>query len=471
MNRRNFLKTGVASTISSMATGVSVFSYTDANAQSDDYKALIYVYMVGGNDGFNCFVPMDEAIYKIYNKSRGGADGVALRRNAGDPGISGDNGLLIPLDGPEHLGMHPSMKPLQSFWNDKSMAIITNVGPLVRPITKTEYAGLVRDGDSSQIPNQLFDHGGQQNCWHNAMGDPKVQSGWGGRALQNAGKGKSYSFAGDKRWGQAPRVAQLRLSGTALSYDDNAIKQSGVTTTSRLDLIKMLVGSATGSTSEFVKAWGEQEKSTIDVNETISPLFSGTPAAEIATGFAAARDVAFVRHLRRAATIISARSKLGGVRDIICVGTGDFDTHSNQLQRHPILLRDMSEALTGFTNTMRLMGLSDKVTVMTASDFGRSLKPNSSNGTDHAWGNCQLVLGGAVRGQKSYGIWPDYALDGADDKGSGPNAKGQFIPTTSVNQYAATVLDWFLPNSQMSSVLPDLANFTVKNLGFMKPGV
>lgn len=468
MNRRKFLRSGIASTASlaSIASGVSVFSYTDANAQSADYKALIYVYMVGGNDGFNCFVPLDEAIYKIYNQSR---DGLALRRNDSDKGIAGENGLLRPLDGPERLGMHPAMAALQEFWTDKSMAIIANVGPLVRPITKAEYAGLVREGDTSQIPSQLFDHGGQQNCWHNAMGDPKVQSGWGGRALQNAGIGKSYSFAGDKRWGQAPRLAQLRLSGTALTYNDNAIKQSGVATNSRLDLIKMLVGSATGSSSEFVRAWGEQEKGTIDVNETISPLFSGAIPAEITAGFSQSRDVEFVRHLRRAATIISARSKLGGVRDIICVGTGDFDTHSNQLQRHPILLRDMSEALAGFTKTMRLMGLSDKVTVMTASDFGRSLKPNSSDGTDHAWGNCQLVLGGAVRGQKSYGTWPDYTLGGPDDKGSGPNAKGQFIPTTSVNQYAATVLDWFLPNSQLASTLPDLANFTVKNLGFMKP--
>ncbi len=467
MDRRNFLKTGAASTsLAALGAGVSLFSVSDAQAQAADYKCLVYIYMTGGNDGFNCFVPLDEAIYKIYNRSRGA---VAIRRGAGDSGAGGDNGFLLPLDGPEHLGMHPALAPLQALWNDKTLAIVTNVGPLVRPITKAEYAGLVRDGDTRQIPSQLFDHGGQQNCWHNAMGDPKVQSGWGGRALQNAGLGTSYSFAGDKRWGQDQRVPQLRLSGTALKYSDNALTQPDVAMPSRINLIKSLVNSALAGGSELVKAWGGQEKSTIEVSETIGPLLAGDPSAEIAAGFAGARDVEFVRHLIRAATIIGARSQLKGVRDIICVGTGDFDMHSNQLARHPILLRDLGEAVAGFSKTMQNMGLSEKVTCMTASDFGRSLKPNSSDGTDHAWGNCHFVVGGAVKGQKTYGIWPDYTLGGPDDKGSGINAKGSLIPSTSVNQYAATVLKWFLPQVNLVQTLPDLVNFKVQDLEFMKP--
>jgi uncharacterized protein (DUF1501 family) len=461
MKRRNFLKSAAA------LGGVSLFSLRDAQAADSGYKALIYVYMTGGNDGFNCFVPLDEAIYRVYNQTRAG---LAIRRSAADSGAGGDNGYLLPLQGDEAVGMHPCLAPLQQFWNDKSMAIVTNVGPLVRPIRKAEYAELVRDGDTSQIPGQLFDHGGQQNCWHNAMGDPKVQSGWAGRALEAAGMGASYSFAGDKRWGQAQRVVQLRLSGTALKYNDNMIVQPRVASTARIDLIKSLVDSATRSDADLVRAWGAQELDTIIVSETIGPLLAGQPVAAIGDGFAGTRDVEFVRHLKRAAAIVGARAQLNGVRDIICVGTGDFDTHANQLGRHPVLLRDLAEAVAGFTKAMRNMGLGNQVSCMTASDFGRSLKPNSSDGTDHAWGNCHFVIGGAVEGQKVYGKWPDYSVGGPDDKGSGPSAKGTLIPTLSVNQYAATVLKWFLPQIDPAQTLPDLRNFQQHDLGFMKPG-
>ncbi len=465
MLRRQFLKTGAAG-MAALGAGVSLFSVRDAKAQSADYKCLVYIYMTGGNDGFNCFVPLEDAIYQVYNRSRGA---IAMRRGAADSGAAAGNGFLLPLDGPDRLGMHASLAPLQALWNDKSLAIVANVGPLVRPINKSEYEGLIRDGDTSQIPSQLFDHGGQQNCWHNAMGDPKVQSGWGGRALQNAGLGTSYSFAGEKRWGQSPTVAQLRLSGTALRYDDSAMKPANATMTARLDLIKSLLSSAVNESADLVQAWGGQEKSTIEVSETIGPLLSGAAPAEVTAGFANARDVDFVHHLMRAATIIGARSQLKGVRDIICVGTGDFDTHSNQIDRHPLLLKDLAEAVAGFVSTMKNMGLHDKVTCMSATDFGRSLAPNSSDGTDHAWGNCHFVVGGAVNGQRSYGIWPDYTLGGPDDKASGPDAKGSFIPTTSVNQYAATVLKWFLPQLDLVQTLPDLKNFKVQDLDFMKP--
>jgi uncharacterized protein (DUF1501 family) len=467
MQRRHFLKsTAAVASMASLGAGVSLFSVKDAMGQAQDYKALVYVYMTGGNDGFNCFVPLDEAVYSVYNKSRGV---LAMRRSASDNGAPiGDNGFLLPLAA-SNLGMHSAMAPLQKFWDNKTMAVVTNVGPLVRPIVKTEYEALVRDGDTSQIPSQLFDHGGQQNCWHNAMGDPTVQSGWGARALESAGVGASYSFAGDKRWGQSGAVAQLRLSGTALKYENSAWTPPNETMPSRLELIKSLVTSAVQDPADLVQAWGARENSTIEVSETIGPLLSGTPPAEVTAGFAGANDVEFVRHLKRAATIIAARGQLKGVRDIICVGVGDFDTHADQINRHPTLLKEMAQAVAAFSTTMANMGLGSRVTCMSATDFGRSLAPNSSNGTDHAWGNCNFVIGGAVHGQKVYGTWPDYTLGGPDDKASGPDAKGSFIPSTSVNQYAATVLKWFLPQANLVQVLPDLKNFSVQDLGFMKP--
>ncbi|MES2934148.1 MAG: DUF1501 domain-containing protein [Pseudomonadota bacterium] len=464
MDRRNFLKKSAATSgMTALGGGLSLFSMTDANAATEDYKCLVYVFLNGGNDGFNCFVPLDEFIYKTYSKARGP---MAIKRSASDTG--NDNGYLLPLDGSEHLGMHPAMAPLKEFWTDRSMAVIANVGPLVRPIVKAEYSALVQAGDPKQIPSQLFDHFGQQNCWHNAMGDPKIQAGWGAAALEEAGQGSSYSLTGSKRWGQSQLIQQVRLSFRALKYNEDALVPPVVKRPSFATMINTLVSSANASSSEIIKAWGGQEKSLIDVNKIIGPLLEKPPVAEIAAGFADAANVEFVQQMKRAAIIISARAQLGGVRDIICVGAGDYDTHASQIDRHPILLKDMSQAVAGFTKTMRLMGLSEKVTCMSASDFGRTLQPNSSDGTDHAWGSCHFVVGGAVKGQKTYGKWPDYTLGGPDDKGVGTDAKGSTIPTTSVNQYAATVLKWFLPQINLVQTLPDLVNFSVKDLGFMK---
>jgi uncharacterized protein (DUF1501 family) len=470
MTRRRWMQRSGATLAGALgATSLSALMPATAHAQVGDYKALVCLFLYGGNDGFNMVVPMDGR-YSQYAEIRGR--------------------LALPLASLEPLGagygLHPAMSALASVWADNGMAPVFNVGPLAAPLTKQQY----RERTQPR-PENLYSHSDQQLLWE--AGGPSVisRTGWGGRAAAAvSGNGQPViSVGGNGRFGLSALEVPLVLPGPGGTFGVQGLTGTWAPTVARRNALNTLY--AASHESMLRESFASQQRGAFDMADRLGSVVAVQPNSsngpEVVPGLALI-NAAFLpvttnnrintgigRQLFQIAKLVAARDTVQGNRKIFFAQQGGYDTHGDQVGasaeegQHANLLRQLADAMACFYNAMRAIGMGDNVTLFTQSDFGRTFKPNNSNGTDHAWGNNQLVMGGAVNGGATYGVFPSLVLGGPDDVGQNNwELHGRWIPTSSVDQYAATLLRWFgASEGQLNSVLPNLLNFDNRNLGFM----
>jgi len=416
-----------------------------ANTAAGDYKALVCVFLYGGNDGNNLLVPRSGADYTQYAAGRGG---LALPQ-----------GSLLPItpitnDG-RAWGLHPKMTGLQGLFAQHRMAILANVGPLVAPLTRDQFLN-----GTVAAPPQLFSHSDQQVHWQTSIPDQAPRTGWGGRTADllhslngNAQVSMSMSLAGSNVFQVGDLVTQYQLStGGSIGLDNFTDGPNG-DPVSRA--IRSLLANQTGSL--LVGAAGGVTQRALDNNQLLQSALDQAPALN--TVFP---DSYLGAQLQMVARLISVRAALGLSRQVFFCAADGYDTHGDQLATQDVLLDDLSTSLTAFYAATNELAVAPNVTTFTASDFGRTL-PGNGGGSDHGWGSHQLIVGGAVQGGDLYGHVPTLVVEGPDDSG-----EGRWIPTTSVDEYSATLARWFgVGATDLGAIFPNLGRFNTPNLGFM----
>jgi uncharacterized protein (DUF1501 family) len=444
--RRDLLRLACCSAAgASLVSGLSKLGLVSALAQgTTDYKALVCIFMFGGNDSNNLLVPTDSR-YTQYLQAR---SVLALPQSQ-----------LLPLqmNGQSIYGLHPNIPEMQGYFNNqKSLAIVANVGTLVQPTTQATYRAF------KNLPENLFSHSDQQDQWQSAQLAGTPVSGWAGKVADNVQTFNAsaqfppiLSISGSPVFctgittrpfsmdpGQPPGLQGFGV--TASSQARYAATQQLLTFDSGLSMVQA-ANAVTGQAVKFAQVLS-------DALKNIAPLQTKFPVTDLG------------QQLQQVAQVISARSALGVARQIFFCSYGGFDTHADQLPQQVQLLSTVSQGMSAFYQATQELGVANQVTSFTLSEFGRTLEPGSNGGSDHAWGGHQLILGGAVKGNAIYGTFPTLALGGPDDA----DQNGRWIPTTALDQYAATLATWFgVGAANMPSIFPNLVNFSTGNLGFM----
>jgi len=443
VNRRSFIRYA-ALTAAGSAAGLRPFGALNSLAQSaTDYKALVCVFLFGGNDANNTLIQFDTA---------GDANYAAIRAALTLPQSS-----LIQLAQAPNFAMNPNLPDIAKLFDSKAAALVTNVGTLVAPTTKTAYQ------HGATVPTNLFSHPDQQLEWQNAAQSGSTQSGWAGRiadALTTSSNPNGLvpmitSVAGDTLFCNGTASTPVSVSpgnlggatcseGTTECAAQQATAQALLQFDSGLSLVQA-DNTITSNAYNYAKVLTAATSS-------LPGLLTTFPTAGLGP------------QLKQIAQIIQARAALGVSRQIFFAGIGNFDTHSDQVAQQGTLLASISPALAAFYQATQELGVSSNVTTFTMSDFSRTFQPNSNTGSDHAWGSHHIVLGGAVKGGQMYGTFPTLALNGPDDSGT----NGRWVPTTGSVQYAATLASWFgVSPSQMATIFPNIGSFPTMNLGFV----
>ncbi|MGE0581534.1 MAG: DUF1501 domain-containing protein [Steroidobacteraceae bacterium] len=430
-----------------------------AYARFTDYKALVCVFLFGGNDSWNMVVPRSDAEYQAYQLAR---QNLAVSQASLLPITP-----LTPLPNGAQLGLHPSMPEIATlFEQDGACAVVANIGPLITTTTLAQY-----QARSVPLPPQLFSHNDQQDQWHSLRGKVVSNTGWAGRIADALGAQTgpalplNVSLSGQTLY-QAGASTRPYVIGPDGPVDFLGLDGSDALSVARKGGFESVLRANYGTLYE--RAFSGVQQRALDSAQAVNaalatvrapnPVPFGTvfPASPLGT------------QLKTVAEMIAARGTLEASRQIFFVATGGFDSHDDQAQDQPGLLSNVSACLDAFYRATVEMGVAQSVTAFTQSDFGRTLTSNG-DGTDHAWGGVQLAVGGAVRGHDIYGSYPvlrlgaTLAADGADDVGG-----GRFIPTTSSDQYAATLSRWFgVLDPDLSRVAPSIDNFPKRDLGFM----
>jgi uncharacterized protein (DUF1501 family) len=443
IDRRSFLTSSLAGSTILAAGPLASLGASAATLGGSDYRALVCVFLFGGNDGNNMVVPLDAAGYASYAKARG---------NSASGGLALEPSTLAALAG-SNLGLHPGLAPLAEVWNQGHLAIQANVGTLVAPLTKAQYLA-----NAALRPPSLFSHLDQQTQWQHGASGPTLTSGWGGRVadLQAASTLPTVmSFSGNSAFINGAHALGLVLPATG------AFLLKGFGNSPSTNPVYNLYARQlqAGSPNVEIQAAGDVIQQAMQTGSLLNPALSATPST---AGLFSNLKGTLAQQLLAVAKILEARSSLGATRQIFFVSLGGFDTHNDQLARQENLLSQVGPALKAFHDATAQLGLANQVTTFTASDFARTLQPASGGGSDHAWGSHHLIMGGAVR-RGVYGHMPELTLGGPDDVTS----EGRWLPTTSVDQMGATLASWLgVGASDLSSVFPNLANFAQKNLGY-----
>jgi uncharacterized protein (DUF1501 family) len=451
--RRTFLRNLAALSSAGLASRLDLLSLiASANAQqTSDYKALVCVFMFGGNDGNNTVVPIDTAGYGQYAAVRPTTSGINIAQGALLP--------IQPVNLSTPFGMHPALGQLQTLFNQGKLAVLANVGTLVQHTTKADYAAGLR-------PLSLFSHSDQQAQWQSSISTTVSGTGWGGRiadktASFNAASGFPVVMSLDGTvlftTGQAtsplaiPVTGSFALSGYATSNSANNARIAAVQQLLALDSYNALVNGANDIGSQALNLSSAVNPILTSANSTVAPLF-----ANLKTSTA--------NQLFQVAKMIEARAATLARRQIFFVQLGSFDTHGDQVNRQQALFAELAPALKAFYDATAALGVAGQVTTFTLSDFGRTFQPSSGGGTDHAWGSHHFIIGDAVHGGAFYGQYPELGLGGASDVGT----RGTWLPTTSVDQYGATLAKWFgVAPADLSAVFPNLGKFATSDLGFI----
>jgi len=451
-NRRHFLKQAASIALGSSSAYAASAGLQLANAlvqPNDSYKALVCIFLFGGNDAFNMVVPTNDTEYDAYKASR---QTLAIEQSKllSLSSLSGSG---------TQLGFHPNMPHAQQLFNSGKLALLTNVGALVEPVTKTNY-----QGNKSLLPPQLFSHNDQQTFLQSLQSGSR-RNGWIGRAadaMQSINVNKklsmNISLSGSNIWQSGNTVVPYSIDSAGIKELENFNKKtSDARELSRIQIYQSLL--AQPQENIFQREYARTQTLAWDLAGDVKTALDAQ--APLQTGFPAGNSLA--ANLKMVAQMLSARGSLQVTRQTFFIGMGDFDTHGDQLRRHDILLAQLSAALDAFYKATVELGIADQVTTFTTSDFGRTLTSNG-DGTDHGWGSHQMMMGGAVKGGEVYGTFPDLIIGGKDDIG-----EGRIIPTNSMDQYAATLASWYgLPAGNFADVFPNLARFNDFNLGFFK---
>jgi uncharacterized protein (DUF1501 family) len=463
--RRRLLGRGLASALG-LASASSLL-LPSASAAGEDYKALVCLFFYGGNDGLNMVVPRDATRHAQYAAVRGA---LALPRTS-----------LVGLDA--NHGLHPAMAALAPVWAEGALTAVHNVGPLHAPLSKAQYRAAV-NGDPL-VPDNLFSHSDQQVLWSAAASSAMERTGWGGRASALLGTTNPViSFGGNAHFGLSDTASPWVLPGPGSNFGADGYFDWTPVNARRTALNALM---AERQKSPLTEAYAQQQRSAQALETRLGSLFSFNPdPAADPTGITAAFaplisggeiTTSVAQQLYQVARFVANRSTVQGNRQVFFVQMGGFDLHANQVGTsaldgaHAGLMGAAADAMAAFWRALKAIGMGNQVTVFTQSDFGRTFKPNDTNGTDHAWGNEHLVMGGAVQGAATYGRYPTLALGGPDDVGVDAwELQGRWIPAVSVDQYAATLLRWWgLTEPQLDTALPNLANFgSARNLGFLR---
>jgi uncharacterized protein (DUF1501 family) len=460
VTRRRFLRAAAAGGIAcafARTPGVA-FAQMAGDDSFPDYRALVCVFLLGGNDSWNMLVPSSDAEHAAYAGAR---QNLAVPRESLlplSPAIADPSGWTF--------GLHPAMPGIAGMFNAGRAAFVANVGPLLAPTTLTQYLDR-----SIAMPPQLFSHHDQQRQWHSLKGNSPSKSGWAGRI--------SDLFS--------PRLPS-QLLALNVSLSGQTLFQSGATSVPYTmgaagpTAFKGFSGSGSGSDrrqaftalaegsheSLYEQAFAEVHLRALRFGDTVSAALAATPDFASLPNTPASALSGLAVQLRTVAKLIAARDRLKMSRQIFFVATGGFDTHDDQVVDQPPLFGTLSDGLARFDDAVQQLGVADRIVTFTQSDFGRTLTSNG-DGTDHAWGGIQIVTGGAVAGGRIFGEYPVLRLgarrdaDRADDVGG-----GRFIPTLSSDQYVATLASWFgVADADMRTIAPSIDNFAVRDLGFL----
>jgi uncharacterized protein (DUF1501 family) len=446
-SRRDFLKRSCCTAAAGFAAAsFNRFGLVNAMAQTgSDYKAMVCIFLFGGNDSNNMVVPLSTSGYANYQKLRAV---LALPQ-----------GSLLPINPPSAgatFGFHSRFKELQPLFNSQKLAVMANVGTLVRPTTRAE----LQQGQAV-LPQNLFSHEDQQAQMQTASLSGSSQTGWAGRtadriqSIYGANFPVIVSLAGTNIFceGLVARAIQSSGDPTQLLSGFNGGSESN----SRYSALQSLLTFDSGVS--LIQAASNTTSNALKDSNNLATALASAPA--LATAFP---NSGLAQQLKQVAQIIHVHSALGAQRQIFFVSIGGFDTHSDQIAAQDSLYAQVSQAMGAFYQATIEMGVAPQVTTFTLSDFGRTFLPDSTSGSDHAWGSHHLVMGGAVKGGDFYGKFPNQALSGPDDASD----EGRWIPTTSLDQYAATMASWFgVPATDLPTIFPNLANFSQPVLGFL----
>lgn len=425
------------------ASSVAAAGPSGAAGAGDGYKALVCVFLYGGNDHNNTMVPYDTPSFDAYRAARGG--------------IARDRNTLLPLDpinafnDGRSIAFAPEWAGLKALFDQGDLATISNVGTLIGPLTKSGYA------NSSNRPPQLFSHNDQQSLWQSSAPEGAA-SGWGGRLadllLEENGTDSVFtamSLAGNAVMMTGSQAVQFQVSPSGpVTLDLNFGSDSVLTA------LQQVMRYDQGGL--FPSAYSDITTRGLDAAARLGGAVDGAPS--LGTAFP---ESALGSQLRMVSKLIQAgRSQLGLKRQVFFVAVGGFDNHNSIESDHPDRLLEVDAAISAFYDSTVEMGAVDAITTFTASDFGRTLVSNG-NGSDHGWGGHHIVVGGSVLGQRNYGTLPLVADDGADDVG-----QGRLLPTTGVEQYASTLARWMgASGSGLAAVSPNIGRFDTDDLGFL----
>jgi uncharacterized protein (DUF1501 family) len=443
--RRGFIGVSTAA-VGSLA--LRPFGLLPAMAQSaSNYRALVCVFLFGGNDSNNTIVPMDDTNFKAYTSIRGS---LALTTAELTPTV------YTTSNAP--YAFHGKLPELASMFTSKELAVVANVGSLVQPVTRAQY-----QAQGAPVPLNLFSHSDQQLQWQTSIAQGNSPTGWGGRVADYIESQKIntstfpvfFSVAGNALLGNGASTQPVAVSpgGTLELSGFNSSAASQARYNALTSLLTTDSGVSLAQAANHTLA-----NSLSDAGNLSQALAKGT---KLKTTFP---TTSLGAQLQQVAQIIQVASYLGMNRQIFFCSLGGFDTHGGELETHNTLYPQVSQAISAFYAATEELGVADSVTTFTESDFSRTFQPTTTDGSDHAWGSHHMVIGGAVQGGQIYGAFPTFELGGPNDT----DTRGRWIPTTAVDQYGATLASWFgIPDTALAAVFPNFANFGSQKLTFL----
>lgn len=450
-SRRHFLKSLVGSTIGASSAAAMLSNLTIVNsamaqtsANTKDYKALVCIFLFGGNDSYNMLLPTDNDDYQKYQNIR---QNLAFSQQSLLP-ISSENQQAY------NVGIPNVMSAAHSLYNQGKLAFVANTGPLLQPVTKSQI-----QNQTALLPPQLFSHNDQQKHWQTSWPEQSSLSGWAGRMADLILDTQSnipinISLNGANTWQTGTQSFPYSLNRAGVEKFE-ALRTDQEWNIKRHNAFEALKNV---SSHQLANEYGNiLTRAQTSINFVDSAL-SGAPEQQ--TNF---ENNDLAAQLSMVAKMISVQESLNQPRQVFFVSMGGFDTHDAQATVHPKLLTQLSNALFSFNSELEVLGVSDKVTSFTMSEFGRTLTSNG-DGTDHGWGGHQIVMGGAVQGGSIYGQLPaNLSLNSEQDLGD-----GRIIPSIAVDQYAATLAKWFgLSTNEIAAIFPNLERFDNHDLNFM----